>query len=391
MKTNTTEKFWPLEYVLPSEHARLTALCDYLTGDSAVAEDLAQETLIEAWRLQHRLHNPAGYRQWLSAIARNICLRWSRAHQRELAHVLQLDQEEQIDILENVVPDALDLELELERGELAQLLDRALALLPQDTRIALIERYINEAPQAEIARQLGVSEGAVEAKLQRGKLTMRRVLSTEMREDALAYGLVVNTFNEDQETRIWCPQCGKHRLIRRSPQDTSQLNTYCPACDPEPDAFFAQTNWLPIFEGVKGTRPLLNRFERWVDAYVRPALSSGSLRCWRCKHITPLHLYLPPYVPPSSKHYRGVSVKCQHCRSTSYSTLYGIVLATPQGQKFRSAYQRIYRLPQREVEYNGRDALILGFQTMDGSHQLEVLFARDTYEILATFGGDNEQ
>ena len=62
---------------------------------------------------------------------------------------------------------ALDLELELDRHELADLLDRALALLPPLTRTVLIERFIHEAPQAEVARQLGLSEGAIEARVQR--------------------------------------------------------------------------------------------------------------------------------------------------------------------------------------------------------------------------------
>jgi len=38
------------EITLPQERTRLVRLCTLLTGDSAAAEDLAQETLVEAWR-----------------------------------------------------------------------------------------------------------------------------------------------------------------------------------------------------------------------------------------------------------------------------------------------------------------------------------------------------
>src|SRR3954467_7707184 len=70
------------------ERRRLTRLCAVLTGDSSAAEDLAQETLLEAWRIRDRLGGPrgragggrlaapCGLGPWRDAIARNVCLRW---------------------------------------------------------------------------------------------------------------------------------------------------------------------------------------------------------------------------------------------------------------------------------------------------------------------------
>jgi DNA-directed RNA polymerase specialized sigma24 family protein len=39
-----------LETSLALERARLVRLCAKITGDGIIAEDLAQETLLEAWR-----------------------------------------------------------------------------------------------------------------------------------------------------------------------------------------------------------------------------------------------------------------------------------------------------------------------------------------------------
>ena len=58
------------------ERRRLVRLCAVLTGDPAAADDLAQETLLEAWRIRDRLADPTGRRAWLDAIARNVCHRW---------------------------------------------------------------------------------------------------------------------------------------------------------------------------------------------------------------------------------------------------------------------------------------------------------------------------
>ena len=70
---------------LSTERARLVKLCYQFTSDRAAAEDLAQETLLEAIRNSHKLHDPSGYPQWLSAIARNVCMRWHRSKGRDVS------------------------------------------------------------------------------------------------------------------------------------------------------------------------------------------------------------------------------------------------------------------------------------------------------------------
>jgi hypothetical protein len=75
-----------LEAVLPAERTRLVRLCATTTGNTDIAEDLAQETLLEAWRHIHELRDPHRRAQWLSGIARNVCLRWARQRGRDLTH-----------------------------------------------------------------------------------------------------------------------------------------------------------------------------------------------------------------------------------------------------------------------------------------------------------------
>lgn len=153
-----------LQEVLAHERASLVRFCAHLTGAPSVAEDLAQETLLEAWRNVHKFSSPpqqdhgelqAHLHKWLFAIAHNVCLRWGRVHRHDLAHVIPFaqytsDSREQ-ERFEETLADPFDVEIELERDELARLLDQALALLPPVTRAVLIERYIHESPYAEIA------------------------------------------------------------------------------------------------------------------------------------------------------------------------------------------------------------------------------------------------
>lgn len=190
----------------------LLRFCTRYTGDPVAAEDLAQQTLLEAMEHRHELRTPESYRSWLFGIARNQCRLWARGRGREVPGPIDLDGEHEGAGGYRWQAGDIDLQLDLERDDLARLLDRAMALLPAETRAALVERYIRESPQAEVARRLGLTEGAVEARLHRGKLALRRLLTTELSDEAVTYGLIQPRDVGWQTTRIWCPGCGKHRL-----------------------------------------------------------------------------------------------------------------------------------------------------------------------------------
>jgi RNA polymerase sigma factor (sigma-70 family) len=140
---------------LLAERARLVRLCTSLAGSAEAAEDLAQETLVEAWRLRDRVVDRDGLSSWLSAIARNVCLRWCRQRSRDIRHIgigPDGDSSDHFDL----TADLTDLEMELERDELADLLGRAMTLLPPETRRALIECYVEERSHGEVAARLGL-------------------------------------------------------------------------------------------------------------------------------------------------------------------------------------------------------------------------------------------
>src|SRR3954452_18374559 len=243
-----------LEAVFPYERERLVRLCARLTGDRDAAEDLAQETLIEAWRNAHKLYDPAGYPQWLSAIARNVSLRWARTQGRERAHQIEPPQGDSPTTTNptETIADAFDLEVELERSELATLLDRALGLLPPATRALLLARFIQEASITEMAEQLQMTEGAVTMRIQRGKLQLRRVLETAFRDDVASYGLATLGMGAFEETRLWCPICGQERLQGCFEAGSRTLTLKCMVCAPDPDLHIVHGGNTTLFEGIRG-------------------------------------------------------------------------------------------------------------------------------------------
>ena len=351
------------EMELAGERARLVRLCGRLSGDPAAAEDLAQETLVEAYRSGDRLRDPERWRGWLSGIARNVCRRrWGRRTPELTTLALSDDADP---------ADDFDVEVELERAELATLLDRAMALLPAETRAVLVQRYVEESPVGEIAARLGLSEGAVAMRLQRGKLTLRRVLTTGFRDEAAAYGLVDD--EEWQTTRIWCSFCGGQRLLGRFSADRGRLEMRCPGCGCWSNSMRSEASDFH-WDGVKGFRPALSRILEWHRRHHLPGLLTGSAQCPSCGRPAPLELEAQDEPAP-----RWISSRCRPCGGIAREPHEWLVLSLPEARRF----SRVRFAGSRPVEAEGRPALVTSFESVAGTGRLDVVSAADTLAVLS--------
>ena len=368
-----------------AERDRLVRLCARISGSVEAAEDLAQETLLEAWRHEDKVYDLQGYSRWLSAIAHNVCLRWIQRRGRELGRLApQASGANDSEMnAEYELADGFDLEVELEKKELADLLDRALALLPPDTGRLLVERYIRETPMAEIATRLSLSEGTLAVRLHRGKLALRRVLTTHLRTEAAAYGLCDEHTQQWQETRIWCPLCGKQRLVGRLVPGTGEFKLVCRKCTPEANDAVFQNDWGQMFDGIKGYKAALTRFMTNSHNYYRQGLKDRLAPCTGSGHLMSLRImHMPQEVPPSMRDASGLHVRCEKCASISYITHRGLVRCLPEARRFWQEHPRIKSLPEREIDVGGRVALVIGFQSITTQARLDIVSLRDTFELV---------
>ena len=384
----------PGSFVSAHEWARLVRLCAVITNDGDIAEDLAQETILEAWRHRHALRDLEKQSQWLSGIARNICLRWQRKIGRELAHSAIVHTSvigQEMSLLEETLADDYDIEIELERKELSELLDRAMALLPQETRTVLVKRYVEESPLAEVAAQLGTNTSAVAMRLQRGKLALRRVLTKEMSQDISPYRM--STTAGWEETPLWCYFCGQHRLQGKRNPSEGELLLRCPGCSRDADDLISR-NSLPTLQGVKGYKPLFSRLMNWCDSYYRTGLSQGVIACEGCVRnlavcIAPPPLYALTYL--QEKNEPTVNICCKSCNSTFTTPLEHLSLTLPEGRRFWQKHPRIRTLPKQYIEADGREAILTRFESVTENAQLTVISAQDNYEVLHIYGGANNE
>ena len=359
-----------------AQRRRLVRLCASVTGDRDAAEDLAQETLLEAWRNGHKLHDPEGADRWLAAIARNVCLRWARRRGRDGVLLARVDAGTPHRV-------ELDVEIELERAELAELLDRALALLPPVTRDVLVHRYVHESPHAEIAARLGLSEDAVSMRVSRGKVVLRQVLASELAERASAYGLVDTRDDGWRQTRVWCGDCGRQRLLVRRDERRNAISFRCPRCNPDaPGAVFRLDN--PVLGDLLGelVRPaaILARAAEWSWRYF-----AGGVRrvpCTRCGRPAPVRRYDRDR---DGRRTDGLYVRCA-CGEEVSSSVNGLALSLPAVRRFRREHPRTRRVPKREVDRGGVAAIVVGYEDVAGSAGVDVLVERDTLRVLEVHG-----
>jgi RNA polymerase sigma-70 factor (ECF subfamily) len=376
-----------------AERARLVGLCAKLAGDWDAAEDLAQEALLVAHRQRGRLYGPEVRWPWLAGIARNLCLHWRRSRSRQGLRLVAPGHRSGSDIEGAADPDPLDaiaddldLEVELERSELATLLDRAMALLPRDTRRVLVEHYVEESPLARSALRLGLSEGAVAMRLQRGRLALRRLLATDLREEAAAYGLVEPERETWETTRIWCPACGERTLVGRFTEE-GRLALHCVGCRAVAHLGLArnrytESGWPALFRGVKGFKPALNRVLRNVHEGFGHGIVDRTSRCFGCGTAPSVEARWDALLQSWTG--GGWCPRCGQCLGAC-STAF-LALARPEGRAFWRRHPRLRSLPEEQVGTGGQAAVVARLQSVTGSAELAVVFSRDTLQVLAVHG-----
>src|SRR4051812_45036529 len=339
---------------------RLVRLCAVISGDPAAAEDLAQETLLEAWRNAHKLHDPSGAERWLAAIARNVCLRSNRRAGRQPLLLLEEPPE---------------LDAELERAELLELLDRALSLLPAGTRDAVVQRYVDDAPHAEIAARLGVSEDAVSMRLVRGKTLLRRMLAAELGREADV---------DWRETRVWCGQCGRRKLAMRDSATYDAVTFSCPDCSPGvPGSEFPLGNphFAELVGGLVRPSAMLARTGDWLQRYFGGGAGASQV-CTRCRGGVKVERYRRA----ESRNREGLYVACDGCGEQVSSSVEGLALARSEVRQFRREHPRTRLLPRRELDFAGASAFAVRAEDVVGSGGIDVVFERETLRVLAVAG-----
>jgi RNA polymerase sigma-70 factor (ECF subfamily) len=141
-------------------------------GKHDEAEDLTQDIFLKIFKALNTFDRRANFQTWIISISRNLCIDHYRSVRKERQTIAR-------------EVDAGELQpVSLERGpyqaaehqDLRGLLRQALQALPATLRTAVVLRDLQELSYQEIAEQLGLPEGTVKSRINRGRIELAHQL-----------------------------------------------------------------------------------------------------------------------------------------------------------------------------------------------------------------------
>jgi RNA polymerase sigma-70 factor (ECF subfamily) len=148
-----------------AEQPRMVALAIALTGVPEVARDLAQESLVKAYRAWPSVRTMDRPGAWLRRVTINAAMSWHRSNRREAAARSRLR-----------APRATESpEREGERFW------EAVRALPERQRAAVALHYLEDLSIADVALALDIAEGTVKASLFKARATLASALGASVR------------------------------------------------------------------------------------------------------------------------------------------------------------------------------------------------------------------
>ena len=140
------------------------------TGKHDEAEDLTQDVFVKIFRSLHTFDQRANFQTWLISVSRNLCIDHYRSVRKERETIDRgVDPNELTPVSTTTSPFAA-----LEQRDRVVLLRQALEELAPTLRMAVMLRDIQELSYQEIADRLGLPEGTVKSRINRGRTELAR-------------------------------------------------------------------------------------------------------------------------------------------------------------------------------------------------------------------------
>jgi len=149
-------------------------LCYRFTGRAEEAEDLTQEVFIKVFQTLRTYDAAQGsFSTWLHRVARNHLVDHYRRTKKDR---VTGSIEDDLETIQEKPSPGVGPVGHLEARELKEHLQRGLDRLSPDLREAVVLRDLHDLDYLEISQVLGVPEGTVKSRINRGRLELARVL-----------------------------------------------------------------------------------------------------------------------------------------------------------------------------------------------------------------------
>ena len=140
--------------------------------DFHIAEDIVQETFLQAYRKLETLEDPTQFSRWLYQIADRLCIAWFRKNRLQTepledTHISEIGAET---YSRYVAAEHAKTFAEAQRD----LVEKLLAKLKESDREVITLHYFEEMTSSEIGTFLGVSENTIKSRLHRARQRLKK-------------------------------------------------------------------------------------------------------------------------------------------------------------------------------------------------------------------------
>ena len=141
-------------------------------GKHDAAEDLAQDIFLKIFKSLNTFDRRANFQTWLISVSRNLCIDHYRSVRKERQTIARdVDSSD----LQPATPERGPY-AQAEHQDLKAQLRQALEMLPVTLRTAVVLRDLQELSYQEIADRLGLPEGTVKSRINRGRIELAHQL-----------------------------------------------------------------------------------------------------------------------------------------------------------------------------------------------------------------------
>lgn len=145
---------------------KLYRLAKRLLISSDEADDAVQEVLLKLWRLKEELKNYKSPEAFAMTMTKNYCL-----------DRLKSKQASNLKIVHSNYPTSQNIEKEVEENDSVGLVFKIMDELPQQQRMVLQLRDVEQLEFSEISKILEINETAVRVALSRARKSVREILT----------------------------------------------------------------------------------------------------------------------------------------------------------------------------------------------------------------------
>ena len=202
-------------------------------GDFHIAEEIAQDAFLQAYKNLATLRNPNQFAGWLYVIANNLCKRW---HQKQKLSTRSLEGTPMTEIENSSYKRYESEQREVEAAERRhEIVKELLETLPESERTVVTLHYLGEMTAQEISKFLGVSVNTIKSRIRRArerlqpddspndheKVSKSTDRTREPIESPSAFAVSGETFYVAYKRRLFRWRRGESEWFNRTERDVS--------------------------------------------------------------------------------------------------------------------------------------------------------------------------